>query len=81
LLWGIAVASYGIGDTLTTYLNISAGMKELNPLISYQSIIPLKATVLILLYIASKRYSLKLMPFLLIVAGIVCTIWNLSLLL
>lgn len=56
-LWIIAVGIYGVGDTLTTFLNLFLGLRELNPLINQYTLIPVKLMVLFLFFSLSKGSS------------------------
>lgn len=71
-LWGAAIATYGFGDTATTYLNLLTGFRELNPLINLYTLIPLKILILIFLIIIAGRVENKAMvPIVLIILGLV----------
>jgi len=74
LLWACAFATYGVGDTLTTCINLAYGASELNPLINYYTIIPLKIFIFLTLYLLSRNI---IAPLMLIIVGIAGTLWNL----
>ena len=74
LLWTIAFATYGVGDTLTTYINLAYGASELNPLINYYTIIPLKIFIFLTLYLLSRNI---VVPLMLTIVGFAGTLWNL----
>jgi hypothetical protein len=76
-LWLIAALIYGVGDTLTTYTNLAAGMRELNPLINWYTIIPLKILIFLTLYLISHKLpEKKLAPLILIAVGIIGILYN-----
>lgn len=80
-LWGAAVATYGLGDTASTYLNLFTGFKELNPLINLYTLIPLKILIFIFLIIISGRVRDQAMvPLVLITLGLVGIARNMLLL-
>ncbi|MCW7080523.1 MAG: hypothetical protein OCU16_05455 [Candidatus Methanospirare jalkutatii] len=77
LLWACAFATYGVGDTLTTYINLAYGASELNPLINYYTIIPLKIFIFFIfltLYLLSRNI---IAPLMLTIVGFAGTLWNL----
>ncbi|MFP3947062.1 MAG: hypothetical protein ACOC5L_03985 [Halobacteriota archaeon] len=79
--WALAIAFYGIGDTVTTYVNLFSGFRELNPLINLYTLIPLKILVLIFLVIVSEKIRERtLVPSVLIILGLVGIARNILLL-
>ena len=74
LLWVCAFATYGVGDTLTTYINLAYGASELNPLINYYTIIPLKIFIFLTLYLLFRSI---IAPLILIIVGFAGILWNL----
>ena len=77
LLWTVAVATYGVGDTLTTYINLASGARELNPLLNCYTIIPIKIFIFLILYIISRSIKKELAPLMLIAVGLAGIFWNL----
>jgi len=79
-LWILAIGTYGVGDTLTTLLNLWMGFKEMNPLINQYTLIPIKVFILFLLFLASKdanRNKKAIVASILIIMGVFGTINNL----
>ncbi len=79
VLWILAVAFYGVGDTYTTLENLRMGYMELNPLINLHSIIFLKIFIIFILFLIYKETKSLAIPAFLIAAGFICTVLNLSL--
>lgn len=80
-MWVLAIAFYGIGDTVTTYLNLFTGFRELNPLINLYTLIPLKILILVFLIIIAGRVRDRAMvPVVLIILGMMGMARNLVLL-
>jgi hypothetical protein len=56
-LWVVAILTYGVGDLLTTYLALRAGLTELNPIMSffgnYVSMFFFKVATLIAVFLVS----------------------------
>lgn len=81
MLWIFAVATYGVGDTATTYISLGHGSGELNPLINQYTIIPLKILIFIFLLMLSKKIPEKTFtPLLLTLLGVIGILRNIYIL-
>ena len=69
ILWTLAFAFYGVGDTVTTLFNLGAGMRELNPLINVYSILFLKIFVFAVAVFLYRKYRERLVPIVLTLVG------------
>ena len=77
-LWALALAFYGVGDTVTTVLNLEAGLRELNPFVNIYSILFLKIFIFLTAFWIYRRYESLLVPLLLTVLGAYGTLNNLG---
>ena len=76
LLWVLAVALYGVGDTVTTLINLHDGYVELNPLVNEYSIIPLKIFIILTLFLIYRGMRSTVLPAILVVLGSICVLNN-----
>jgi len=80
ILWILAIALYGFGDTITTLISLSKGYRELNPIVNLQSIIFLKILIIFILFLIYRKLKSVLIPVLLVIFGLIGTVTNLRLL-
>gem|GEM_PF-2474652 len=79
LLWIAATATYGVGDSLTTFLSLSWGCRDLNPLVTQQSFLPIKILTFFSLFFIYLRIRSVFIPLLLTVLGFIAMFNNLTL--
>jgi hypothetical protein len=85
-LWVVAILTYGVGDLLTTYLALRAGLTELNPIMSffgnYVSMFFFKVATLIAVFLVSWAFRhhkgfYYSVPIITAVVGVILTVNNL----
>jgi len=79
ILWILALAFYGVGDTYTTMENLKKGYMELNPLINMHSIIFLKIFIIFILFFIYRKTKSLVIPASLAVIGLMGIVVNASL--
>jgi len=75
----LALAFYGVGDTVTTVLNLKAGLRELNPFVNIYSILFLKIFVFLTAFWIYRRYEERFVPVVLALIGIYGVFMNINL--
>ena len=80
--WILAILFYGIGDTVTTIMNLRSGCVELNPIVNFVigggelAIIPLKVLIISCCYYLYRETKSRMIPVMLLTLGLICVVIN-----